>query len=185
MTSEFAALLDLLQMLVLSPRTGVLIALLLVAAASDVRTGRIPNWLVLGGALYALACNSLFPGYPHDAGLVFALEGLGVGLAVLLPLYLLRAMGAGDVKLMAMAGAFLGPWGAVAAVLGTLLAGGVLALAFALRAGQLAHMLLNVGALALRPEASAGRMPYGVAIAAGTIGYLLLAQLGYLSYVWS
>lgn len=185
MSSEFAALLELLQMLALSPRTGVLIALLLIAAASDVRTGRIPNWLVFGGALYAIACNALFPGYPHDAGVVFALEGLGIGLAALLPLYLLRAMGAGDVKLMAMASAFLGPWGAVAAVLGTLLAGGVLALAFALRAGQLARMLVNVGGLELRADASAGRMPYGVAIAAGTIGYLLLAQLGYLMYVWT
>jgi prepilin peptidase CpaA len=185
MSSEFAALLDLLQMLVLSPRTGVLIALLAAAAAWDAKTGRIPNWLVYGGALYALAYNSFFPLYPKDIGAVFALEGLGVGLAALLPLYLLRAMGAGDVKLMAMVGAFLGPRMTVAAVLATLVAGGLLSIAVAMRSRRLGHMVFNLGTLTLHTDASAGRMPYGLAIAAGSASYLVLAQLGYFSWLWS
>jgi prepilin peptidase CpaA len=169
MNSEFDALLDLLQMLVVSARTGVLMALLALAAVLDVKTGRIPNWLVFGGIVYALAYNAFVPLYPRDVGILFALGGLAVGLLALLPLYLLRAMGAGDVKLMALVGAFIGSTATIASVLATLLAGGVLAVVLALRARRLAGV----------------KMPYGVAIAGGTIGYLLAAQLGFLPWAWS
>jgi prepilin peptidase CpaA len=149
--------------------------------------------LVFGGALYALVYNAFFPPYPRDIGILFALGGLAVGLAALLPAYFLRVMGAGDVKLMAMVGAFLGTWATVAAVLATLIAGGVLAVALAHRSSHLIRMLHNVAmmfrgtiltfatgvsGLTIQGGSSAGRMPYGVAIALGTIGYLLLEQLG-------
>ncbi|HEU4352940.1 MAG TPA: prepilin peptidase, partial [Burkholderiales bacterium] len=101
MSSEITAMLELLQMLVLSPRTGTLMALLVVAAVIDVRSGRVPNWLVFGGALYALIYNTISPLYARDIGVLFSLGGLAVGLAALLPAYLFRVMGAGDVKLMA------------------------------------------------------------------------------------
>lgn len=169
MSQEFDALLDLLLMLFLSARTGVLMALLVLAAVLDVKTGRIPNWLVFGGIAYALAYNAFFPPYPRDVGILFALAGLAVGFVALLPLYLLRAMGAGDVKLMALVGAFIGSTATIASVLTTLVAGGVLAIVLAVRARRLAGV----------------KMPYGVAIAAGTIGYLLAAQLGYLSWAWT
>jgi prepilin peptidase CpaA len=192
-SSEFLAALELIEMLLLSPRTGVLIGLLTVAAVSDVRTGRIPNWLVFGGALYALAYNALYPVYPRDIGILFALGGLSVGLVAFLPGYLLRVLGAGDVKLMAMVGSFIGTWAAVEAVLASLITGGALAVALSLYFGRLPLMLHNVVALfrgnvltlATAPAGltveggrSAGRMPYGVAIALGTIGYLVLEQLG-------
>lgn len=169
MSDEFSSLLDLLQMLVTSARTGVLMALLVLAAVLDVKTGRIPNWLVFGGIVYALAYNAFFPLYPRDIGILFGLAGLAVGLLAFLPLYLLRAMGAGDVKLMALVGAFIGSIATIASVLATLLAGGVLAAVLALRSRRLTGV----------------KMPYGVAIAVGTIGYLLAAQLGYLPYAWS
>ena len=193
MSSEFLAVLDLVGMLVASPRTGVLIGLLVLAAVSDIQTGRIPNWLVLIGTIYAVTYSAFYPIYPRDMGLLVALGGLAVGFASLLPGYLLRVLGAGDVKLMAMVGAFLGTWGAVEAVLASLIAGGLLALALAAYSGRLVHMLRNVamvfrgtllgvstgvGGLALPGGTSAGRMPYGVAIAAGTIGHLMLDQLG-------
>lgn len=193
MSTEFKAALDLLEMLVLSQRTGVLMMLLVIAAVSDMRTGRIPNWLVFGGALYALVYNAFFPLYPRDIGILFALGGLGVGLVAFLPLYLLRVMGAGDVKLMAMVGAFLGASATVGAILATLIAGGVLAIAFALCSGRLVRVFRNVtmmfrgtmltfatgvGGLTITGGASAGKMPYGIAIAVGTIGYLVLEQLG-------
>jgi prepilin peptidase CpaA len=199
MPSEFIAMLDLLEMLVLSPRTGVLVALLLIAAVIDVKTGRIPNWLVFGGALYALVYNAFFPLYPRDIGILFALGGLAIGLAALLPAYLFRVMGAGDVKLMAMVGAFLGTSATLGAVLATLIAGGVLAVGLALCSGRLVRMLRNVASmsrgtmltfatggsgLAVPDGPSAGRMPYGVAIAAGTIGYLIVAQLGLIGSTW-
>lgn len=193
MTPEVIAVLDLLQMLALSPRSGVLIALLLLAAVCDVRTGRIPNWLVFGGAIYAITYNAIYAVYPRDNGVLFALGGLAVGLIALLPGYLFRVLGAGDVKLMAMAGAFIGTRAAVEAVLASLIAGGVLAMALALHSGRLIEMLRNVamvfrgtlltlatgaGGLTIRGGTSAGRMPYGVAIASGTISYLVVEQLG-------
>lgn len=180
-------------MLLLNPRTGVLIGLLTVAAVSDVRKGRIPNWLVFGGALYALAYNALYPVYPRDIGILFALGGLSVGLVALLPGYLLRVLGAGDVKLMAMVGSFVGTWAAVEAVLASLITGGMLAVVMSLYSGRLLLMLRNVvalfrgtvltfatapGGLTIQGGGSAGRMPYGLAIALGTISYLVLEQLG-------
>jgi prepilin peptidase CpaA len=201
MHSEFSAAVELLAMLVVSPRTGVLLALLIVAAVSDAKTGRIPNWLVFGGSLYAVGYNAFFPLYPSDIGVLFALGGLTVGLLAFLPAYLFQVLGAGDVKLMAMVGAFLGTWSTVGAVLLTLLAGGVLALALALWSARLGRMLhnlvmicrgsaLTLGAtgmagLAASDGPSAGRMPYGVAIAVGTISYLILAQLGLIGGTWS
>ena len=200
MLSEMTAMLELLQMLVLSPRTGVLIALLVIAAVIDMKTGRIPNWLVFGGALYALVYNTMSPLYARDIGILFALGGLAVGLVALLPAYLFRVMGAGDVKLMAMVGAFIGAWATVGAVLATLVAGGVLALALAMWAGRTVRLLRNVaavsrgtmvtmatgiGGLAVHAGPSAGKMPYGVAIAVGTIAYLVLSQLGFVGGVWS
>ena len=200
MSSEITAMLELLQMLVLSPRTGVLMVLLLIAAVIDVRTSRIPNWLVFAGALYGLAYNAISPLYARDIGILFALGGLAVGLAALLPAYLFRVMGAGDVKLMAMVGAFLGASATVGAVLATLIAGGVLALTLAMRSGRTVRLLRNVaavsrgtmvtmttgiGGLAVHDGPSAGKMPYGVAIAVGTIAYLVLSQLGFVGGAWS
>lgn len=191
--SEFLAVLELVEMLFLSPRTGVLIGLLSIAAISDMRTGRIPNWLVCSGVLYALAYNTLYPAYPRDIGILFALGGLSVGLVALLPAYLLRVLGAGDVKLMAMVGSFIGTSAAVEAVLASLITGGMLAVVLSLYSGRLPLMLRNLvalfrgtvltfatvpGGLTVRGGRSAGRMPYGLAIALGTTSYLLLEQLG-------
>lgn len=201
MHSEFSAAVELLAMLVVSPRSGVLLALLIVAAVSDAKTGRIPNWLVFGGALYAVGYNAFFPLYPSDIGIFSAAGGLAVGLLASLPAYLFRVLGAGDVKLMAMVGAFLGPWSTVGAVLSTLIAGGILALALALWSAHLGRMLHNlvmicrgtaftlgatgIGGLAASDGPSTRRMPYGVAIAAGTVGYLIFAQLGLIGRTWS
>lgn len=200
MLPELTAMLELLQMLALSPRTGVLMALLLIAAVIDVRTSRIPNWLVFGGALYGLIYNAVSPMYARDIGVLFALGGMAVGLAALLPAYLFRVMGAGDVKLMTMVGAFLGASATVGAVLATLIAGGVLAIALAVGSGRLVRMLRNVAAMSrgtvltlatgvmgvtVHDGPSAGKMPYGVAIAVGSIAYLVLSQLGFVGSTWS
>lgn len=193
MNAELKAVLDLLSMLVLDPRTGVLIGLLLAAAWSDYGTGRIPNALVFGGAFLGLAYNTLVPAVPDTTLPAFlgALEGLACGLAVMLPFYLLRAMGAGDVKLMAMSGAFLGFPETLGAVMATFLAGGALSLAYLVWKGTLRRALFNIAALggaawarhafALDAKTSAGTLPYGIAISVGTIGYLVLHQLGLVS----
>ena len=191
--SEELAVVELLKMLLLEPRSGFLMALLVAAAWIDTRTNRIPNALVLIGIVFAIPYNGFFPTYHSENGWLIGLTGMCVGFIALLPLYLLRAMGAGDVKLMAMVGAFLGPWPAVLAVLWSCVAGGVIALGFLLWTGNARRGFSNVISvmrgnlltapighvdLTLPAAASAGKLPYGVAIAAGTTFFLIARQLG-------
>lgn len=93
-----------LTMLVTDPRTGVLLALLIIAAVIDYRTHKIPNWLTMGGAAFALIYEATIP-FSLQHGFLWALGGFALGFLILLPLRVLKVMGAGDVKLMAMAGA--------------------------------------------------------------------------------
>jgi len=170
---------------------GVLLAL---AVWNDLRTRRIPNTLVFGGAVVGLLLNGVLPAgaglfiEPFGAiGFLGALAGWGVGLALLLPMYALRALGAGDVKMMAMVGAFVGAWPVAGITLLTLLAGGVLALVVALFNGRLKLMVGNTvqmikyslirslaGEMAKveAPAEASGRLPYALAIAAGALPYL-------------
>lgn len=170
---------------------ALLAALLLTAAAHDLRGHRIPNALILCGAFLAFLLHTTLPqgdGFlsllPGSLGPWGALKGLLTGLAVLLPLYLLRGMSAGDVKLMAMTGAFLGSPEIFWAIFSTFLAGGVLVLAAALRPGIAGQALKNLrlmlasamlrtanggAAVPLPAPQSAARLPYGLAITGGTI----------------
>jgi prepilin peptidase CpaA len=107
--------------------------------------------------------------------------GLFAGLAVFFPLFALRAMGAGDVKLMAAVGAWIGAVSILNVALYGSVAGGVLAVIVAIRRGYLKKALSNVKMLvtfwwvegikpfpALTLESKEGlRLPYAVAIAAG------------------
>lgn len=150
----------------------------------DVRSHRIPNGLVAAGIVCGLLLNNLLP---SGIGIIAALQGLGLGLLLLLPLYVLRAMGAGDVKLMGMVGAFVGPKAIIGVTLLTFVAGGVLALIVAVWNGQFRHMLANVKGLLqgaaiqtslrqtpeLNVSQSVGKLPYAVAIAAGTLLFLV------------
>jgi prepilin peptidase CpaA len=173
-------------------RLVLVVAFVVVAAIFDVRTHRIPNWLVLLGAFTCIAGQMIQPAL-LGFGIAGALEGIAVGFALLLPLYLVRATGAGDVKLMAMVGAYLGPWGVASAALLSLIAGGVLALAVALARGSLGQLFANVkimffGTLVsamttgkttiTTPGASVGKLPYGVAIAIGTFAHVVMVQRG-------
>lgn len=167
--------------------------LLLCACVTDLRSRRIPNWLSLGGLLAGLLANSLLSG---GLGLGSALMGAGLGLALFLPLYALRAMGAGDVKLMALVGAFVGVEQVVYTALASVLAGGVMSLALVLmKRGAARQLLMNLQLMWLealgklaggklpvveQPAASAGRLPYALAISGGTLGYLAARQLGWL-----
>ena len=193
--AELNAVLELLASLLLSGRTGVLLMLLATAAVIDVRSHRIPNWLVLSGAVYALVYNTVFPPWLHGT-VLYPLAGLGLGLAMFLPLYLLRAMGAGDVKLLAMCGAFLGPNEIWRAALAVLITGGLLGAVFVLVNGTAQRVYQNLTSLfrvavfdtlggaapnlRIPASVSAGRLPYGVAIAVGTAAYLVLHQLAFL-----
>lgn len=166
-----------------------LAAHLVVAVHWDIKERRIPNRVVLSGLVTALVFHAWVSGLP---GLAAASAGALTGLLVLLPMNLLRLMGAGDVKLMAMVGAF----GASAQttlwmVLYTLLAGGLLVALYAAK-GQVREKLssnlsimLKLGPAELDGRGSgevnklqpAARLPYAVAIACGSLGYLLFGLL--------
>lgn len=175
---------------VIGVNAAILMALLGVAAGFDIKSRRIPNWLVLTGLVTSLCIQLLFSSGSFSAWCLGLLAGFGL----FLPLYLVRAMGAGDVKLMAMVGGFLGPAGAVGVVLTTLVAGGVLAIGVALWSGALRHTVANVRLLVTQaifktlhggsmqidaPPISAGNLPYAVAIAAGACIHLLLVRSGH------
>jgi len=181
-------------------RLALLVVLLALAAFIDVRTYRIPNWLTAGGAAIGLALGAAIqwqvfgPAWAVD-GLLWSLGGLAAGLVLMLPMYALRVMGAGDVKLMAMAGAFLGLGQIVQAVLCVFVTGGVLAVGYALWRRALGRMTVNVvdivqsmafAAVAGHPPVGAmgqrlsvGSLPYGVSICGGTVAWLAVKHLGY------
>ncbi|MQA39905.1 prepilin peptidase [Rugamonas aquatica] len=178
----------------------ILLTLLLTLAVwQDVRARRIPNLLILAGLLSAFALQLLLPAgsglftQPFGAiGLLWSLAGFALGLALLLPMYALRTLGAGDVKLLAMIGAFTGPRAVFGIALCTLLAGGVLALLVSLYHRKAGAMLNNslqlvlssvLGAIAgqsaaiAEPAAASGKLPYAIAIAAGAAPYLIYAAV--------
>jgi prepilin peptidase CpaA len=160
---------------------AVLVVLLLIAATTDVREHRIPNWLVATGMLIGILFHA---GSPQGSGIWFAVSGIGLGLVALFPLFALGLLGAGDVKLVGMIGAFLGVSGTPGVILSSMAAGGVLALGMAAGKRMLPQLLANLrlmlvqrhirqmsgaGAGAMPPPPSVGKMPYALAICAGTL----------------
>ena len=98
------------------------------AAAWDMRQRRVPNLLVFPATLLGVVLQLALSGW--QGGLA-AFGGMAVGLVLLLPGYLLGTTGAGDVKLMAAVGTFLGPQEAALAALGSIAVGSVVALGYA------------------------------------------------------
>jgi prepilin peptidase CpaA len=152
-----------------------LIAVLALAVRSDLASHRIPNWLTFGafGAGLVLAAVG-----NETRGLLGALAGAAVAFACLMPLHLARGMGAGDVKLMAAAGAFLGPYNAFFAAMLTLAAGAVFGLA--LLAWRAIALRTSSGAMASDPPLGGigkERFPYAAAIAAGVLGAMWMRGL--------
>src|SRR3569833_3024733 len=112
---------------------ALLAALTLTAAVYDIRFRSIANWLVLGGIIAGFAW-SLYSG--GLSGLGLAAEGLGLGFALYFPLYLLKARGAGDVKLLAAVGAIVGPGSCFWVFLLTALLGGIIAMVLLMLRGR-------------------------------------------------
>lgn len=177
-----------LASLLLDFRYGVLTVFLLAAVWTDLANRKIPNRLVYSGLGVAIVCQTMLP---SGMGLWVSLQGMGLGLAMFLPMYFLRAMGAGDVKLMAMVGAFVGPQLIIGATLATLVAGGIMAVIATLWKKEFWKLIENLKVMFLgsmtrfaagqlplpeQPVASVGKLPYALAIAAGTLGYLAWAR---------
>lgn len=173
-----------------------LIGLVTLAAIIDLRSRRIPNLLIVAGLIAALLANLWL-----HSGAGWTTWGLGMltGFALFLPLYLMRGMGAGDVKLIAMVGAFLGPSATIRVALITFIVGGVLTLAVAARNGRLRLLLGNLRTMLMgslikstvlhqmptidAAPMSAGKMPYGLAIALGTFIYIALEHGGNMNFL--
>lgn len=167
-----------------------LFVLLAAAVATDLKSHRIPNLLLWPALSFALMLHMMSGGID---GLITAAGGLALGLVMLLPLYAIGSMGAGDVKLLGIVGSFLGPWGAVVAGLATMMAGAVFGITvivwrcvWPVLELHAVHFLSqpDTGARTTSVSRSPGRrnrvtnIPYAPAIAAGTV-----AALWYIDYV--
>lgn len=152
----------------------------IVATVTDLRSRRIPNWLVVPFLIVGMAVSTVTGGW---AGLGRSVLGLLAGAVALGLFYVVGGMGMGDVKLFAAIGAWIGPQQLVFAFVFMGLAGGVMALAWAVRGGHLkesmsgtADLIFGFRKRGLRPHATlaltnptARKMPYAPAIAVGAI----------------
>ena len=159
---------------------------------TDLKSQRIPNKITFPAILIGCGFQVWLKGYP---GLIFSLQGIGLGIALFIIPYMLGKMGAGDAKLMGAVGAFLGPKGVLIAFLYTAVAGGVYVLLlnlfkrkqfkgfFAEQYHTYFGFLLTrkVDVLNMnntQNQSARPRLCYGVAIGVGTWLYIALALLG-------
>src|SRR4051812_37339735 len=117
-----------------------------IAAIADIRTRKIPNWLVVPFLLGGVTISAIAHGW-H--GLGQSLSGVLVAALLLGPLYWLGGMGMGDVKLCAAIGAWIGPSQLLIALVVMGMAGGLIALVLAICGGFLGESLDGAGDLLL------------------------------------
>ena len=164
------------------------VLLSLIAGWTDLRSRRIPNWLTVPGLLIGVAANTALGGW---SGLKSSLLGAALGLALLLPLVLLRSLGAGDWKLAGALGAFAGPSLLVNLLLGSVFVAGVMAVVLIIYKGRIRQTLRNIGHILIslvtfrlpgaqvsldNPESL--KVPYGVALAFTVVLYGIASKLG-------
>ncbi|MGH9734931.1 MAG: A24 family peptidase [Candidatus Acidiferrales bacterium] len=156
------------------------IGLALLAGWTDWRSRKIPNWLTVPGLVAGIALNSYVNGWE---GAKSSLEGAGLALVVLLPVVILRGLGAGDWKLMGAVGAFLGPGLFLVVLTVSVLVAGVMAIVQMIRARRVVRTLRNLVVLVhgfiifgLRPNPNVSlddpdslKLPFGIAAAIGTL----------------
>jgi prepilin peptidase CpaA len=159
-----------------------LMIILVTAVITDIKSHRIPNVLLFPALAFSLMFHTATGGAD---GLLGSLAGLALGIAMLLPLYVMGGMGAGDVKLLGVVGSFLGPWATVVAGMATMIAGAVVGITVILwrRLGPTipihkfppagAQVVTSSGSVQrVRPEPRSIQIAYAPAIAAGTVAAL-------------
>ena len=152
----------------------VLVAGLLYAVFTDLRVRRISNKLTYPAMLFGLVANTALFGWE---GFGHAWMGWGVGLAVMLVPFMLKAMGAGDVKLVAAIGAIKGPEFVLVAALYACVTGGLLAIFYLYRERRVTNTFKYIAygwvwALTGKGQ-KGGAIPYAPAILAGVVLALL------------
>ncbi len=157
------------------------VAIAVVAGVTDWRSRRIPNWLTVPGMALGIAANTWAAGWP---GMKTSLLGAGLGLGLLLPLVLIRGLGAGDWKLVGALGAFLGPTRLITVLIVALLVNGLMALAMIIKKRRVTRTLRNIwyamgamlsfhapgGEMSL-DDPNAVKVPFGVAVAVAVVVY--------------
>lgn len=165
---------------------ALLIIFLMVALVSDIRRHRIPNVLVLVGLLAGLFLRLNHSGVD---GLIDGASGMLLGFLLLLPFYVLGGMAAGDVKLMAMVGVYLGLNETILAVACTLMFGTLCGFMVVAYHRQLLitvkrYWLIFISRTYFAPdagEAAALRFPYSIAVFLGTLSsglWMFLSRSG-------
>jgi prepilin peptidase CpaA len=163
------------------------ILLTALAAFVDFRSRKIPNWLTVPAFVAGITLRTALFGWP---GAKSALEGIGLALLLLLPLVLLRALGAGDWKLMGAVGAFLGPLMFLFVLLGSILISGLMAVVEMARTKRIRETLHNMWVLVqgfftfglrANPKISLDnpellKLPFGVAVALATVACYCATQ---------
>ena len=164
------------------------VLLALVAAWTDFRTRRIPNWLTVPALLIGLAANIALNGW---TGFKASLLGVALGLLLLLPFVLLRSLGAGDWKLAGALGAFTGPVLLMNLLLGSVFVAGVMAVALIIYKGRMRQTVRSIGHILIslvtfqlpgshvsldNPDSL--KVPYGVALAFTVVLYGILRKMG-------
>jgi prepilin peptidase CpaA len=164
--------------------SAVTCAVAVTAAIVDIQQRRIPNWLTYPAMIAGIVLQASFH---RLTGLLWSIEGGLLFGGIFLLFYVVRAMGAGDVKLAAALGLLVGPAAAVKVMFATGIAGGALAIVIMVFTGRVYLTLrntLNVAffharhGLATHPivnlqNEKAARMPYGLAFAVGTLYWML------------
>jgi prepilin peptidase CpaA len=179
------------QAYVLGHWTVILVsATLIVAAYIDGKQLRVPNWITFPMVLSGLAYNSWTGGWDSFAA---ALIGMFVGLACLLPLYSVGGMGAGDVKLMAGVGAWLGASITFSAFCVSTVVGAAMAIWMVWRRDSFIHHYANfltivsewvqirdprqLSQIAAERKPRMLLLPYGIPICIGSIAYFFYAGI--------
>ena len=164
-----------------NPLISGLVVMLILAVITDLSSRKIPNSLVLFGLIVSLLLQCFVA---QGAGGLNWLAGVAVAFACFIPLYLLRGMAAGDVKLMMAVGGFLGYPIIVTAVAYSYLAGGAMAICYVLIKGRFRLLTKNLYSLIIDQfikttsgvdvydgqviKQSVGQLPFALAIAIGT-----------------
>jgi prepilin peptidase CpaA len=164
------------------------ITLTLVAGLVDFRTRKIPNLITIPGMVAGITLRTAMSGW---TGTKVAVEGVVLALALLLPLVLARALGAGDWKLMGAVGAFVGPIIFLFVLFGSIVVSGLMALVEMVRTKRVRETFENMLVL-LRGFISFGlrrnseisldnpkllKVPFGVAVAVSTVACFWAARL--------
>lgn len=173
----------------LSAISAIAVFITAIAAFIDVREQRIPNRLTYPSCILGFCLQGMFWGWK---GILSALLG-GVMLGtIFLLLYIVHAMGAGDLKMATALGCMVGGSASLKLLFAIAVAGGILALVYMVRARRVVQTLRNTLAIVAfhsrhglqeHPSVNLGnpdsvRMPYGLAFAAGTVFWTLSLSLG-------